>query len=669
MPTRREFLITTAGALALKGQQSEKPRLRRSECFFGMHFDLHPAKSDTALGRDVTDEMIGNFLSRVKPDYIQYDCKGHAGYLGFPSKTGTSSPGIVRDSLEVWRRATARHGVALFIHFSGAWDSLAVAQHPEWARVRPDGKPDDRQTSLWGPYVDALMIPQLKEAAAKYDLDGAWIDGECWAVSPDYCEAAKRAFKEATGLDALPVKAGDPGWLEFLELNRKQFRGYVKHYVDVLHEFRPKFQVASNWLYSTYVPEQPDLPVDFISGDYLGNASISTARLEARYMAQTGKPWDLMAWGFVSNRANPAGPIHKPAAQLQQEAAVVVAQGGGFQIYYQPTRAGHINGRNVAVMERVAKFCRARRELSHKSETVPQIGVLLSTHDLYTASGKLFGGWGRWSDPARGIVDALVENQFPVDVIPEWRLNKIASQYGAIVVPDWRDIGTAVRDTLVEYARSGGKLILAGAETCGLFRDEVPVRFLGTPSNQSAFIPADEVFCNAGGAWQDVEPERDARVLLTRYPTHDDTRDAKCAATVSRLGKGSVAAIYGPLGAIFAATHAPAARQLARAVVSAVWRPAVRVTAPPTVEIVLRRKSGRMMLHLLNATSMQVANDYLGVDYIPAAGPVEIAMSLPAKPRSVTLQPEGQQLAGTWRNGNWTGAVDRVQLHSIVVFE
>ncbi len=669
MPTRREFIAAAAASFAARGQQQEKPRLRRSECFFGMHFDLHPSKSDTALGRDVTEPMIEDFLSRVRPDYVQYDCKGHAGYLGFPSKTGTPSPGIVRDSLEVWRRVTARHGVALFIHFSGAWDSLAVAQHPEWARVRPDGKPDERQTSLWGPYVDKLMIPELKEAASRYDLDGAWIDGECWAVNPDYCDAAKRAFREATGLDRLPQEAGEPGWLEFLELNRRQFRKYVKHYVDVLHEFRPKFQVASNWLYSTYVPEKPELPVDFISGDYLGNASISTARLEARYMAQTGKPWDLMAWGFVSSRANPPGPVHKPAVQLEQEAAVVLAQGGGFQIYYQPTRAGHISEKHIAVMERVGGFCRARQEASHKSETVPQIGVLLSTHDLYNTTGKLFGGWGKWSAPARGIVDALVENQYSVDVIPEWKLGDIAGGYPAIVAPDWRDIGSSARDALAEYAKSGGALIAVGAETCGLFREHLPVRFTGPPSEQRAFLPADEVFCNAGGVWQDAEPLAGARVLLSRFATHDDHRDAKCAATVSAFGKGRIAAIYGPLGAIFAATHAPAARQVVHTVVSAVFKPALSISAPPPVEVVLRRKDGRLMLHLLNAAAMQVANDYLGVDYIPPVGPVDIRVTLPARPRRVMLLPEGRPLAGAWSEGAWTGSLAGVPVHSIVVFE
>ena len=43
--------------------------------------------------------MIETFLRRVGPDYVQYDCKGHPGYAGYPSLVGTPSPGIVNDSL------------------------------------------------------------------------------------------------------------------------------------------------------------------------------------------------------------------------------------------------------------------------------------------------------------------------------------------------------------------------------------------------------------------------------------------------------------------------------------------------------------------------------------------------------------------------------------------
>src|ERR1019366_4770068 len=144
--------------------------------------------------------MVSHLLESCRPDFVQYDSKGHPGYLGFPSSTGMSAPGIVQDSLALWRRVTAAHGVSLYSHFSGVLDELAVAKHPDWARVDEVGKRDPTQTSLFGPYERELMISELTEAALKYDLDGSWVDGDCWAVRPDYCDAARHKFAELTGI-------------------------------------------------------------------------------------------------------------------------------------------------------------------------------------------------------------------------------------------------------------------------------------------------------------------------------------------------------------------------------------------------------------------------------------------------------------------------------------
>ena len=662
---RREFLV--AAAVLARRLKAAPARPPRKDCFFGIHLDLHPSDRDRDLGRDLTEEMIERFLDRVRPDFVQYDCKGHAGFLGYPSKVSRSAP-IVQDSLAIWRRVTARHGVALYIHFSGVWDSLAVRERPEWARRRPDGKPDDRQTSTFGPYVDARMIPQLEEVIQKYDLDGVWVDGECWATNPDYSKQAAAAFRRATGIRRLPKGAGEPGWLEFLEFNREQFRRYVRRYVDAIHAFRPGIQIASNWLYSTFVPEKPDIPVDFISGDYLGNASISAARLEARYISQTDKPWDLMAWGFQSPWSNPVGPVHKPAVQICQEAAVVLAQGGAFQVYYQPTRAGWIDDRHVQVMAGVARFCRARQALSHRSQTVPQIGLLFSTTSLYTTSKRLFGGWGTAVNPARGLLDALIESQLPVDIIPEWKLPEIAARYPLIVVPDWPNLGVMVRDQLREYLRGGGRLLVAGAENARLFAEELQVKLAGRATDQEAWIPGDEVFANFRGLWQTVEPDG-AEVIESRFPTYDDRKNAQCAATWSRAGAGEIVGFYGPLGTVFALTHAPAAREVVRRLVRRLFGPMVTVESPPTVEVVLRRKNGLLLVHLLNATAMQVAGDYSAVDFVPPIGPVRVRVRLPRPPRQVRLEPEGRSLTGAWSDGVWSGEVPRLEIHTIVAIE
>jgi len=662
---RREFL----GCLVAAGGFSQNPPRTRSraDCFFGLHFDLHPQATDTALGRDVTEEMVENLLRRVQPDFVQYDYKGHVGYLGYPSKVSASAP-IVKDSLAIWRKVTARHGVRLYIHFSGVWDEVAVKDHPEWARVDAQGQRDSRITSTFSDYVDQRMIPQLKEAIDRYAIDGAWVDGECWAVQPDYHPKAAEAFRAATGLAQLPKAPGEPGWQQFLELNREQFRRYVRRYVEELHRYRPGFEIASNWLYTTYVPERPELPVDFISGDYLGNAAISLARLEARYLSWVGKPWDLMAWGFQSARQNEVGAVHKPAVQLMQEAAVVLAQGGGFQIYYQPTRAGYLDGRHVEVMARVARFCRDRQSWCHHSETVPAVGVLFSGYSLYHTVPRLFGGWGAAVRPAQGWVDALVDNQIPVDVIPDCRLAELAHRYGCIVVPEWPDIGERATETLLEYLREGGRLLISGPENSRRFARALQVELQGQPQRVNAYIPGKEVFANVSGLWQDLQPAG-AFVVAYRHPTYDSTRDARPAATLNRWGDGQILAIYGQPGIAYAVTHSPETRRLLGSLLRQIYEPSIHYEGPPTVELVRRTKDGQQILHLLNATGMQVAADYSAVEFIPPVGPIQLRLQLDSPPRNARWEPGGEPARGDWNGTTWTVHLSRLEIHQMLVWE
>ncbi|MDR3718800.1 MAG: hypothetical protein P4K98_08355 [Bryobacteraceae bacterium] len=672
--TRRQFAaLAAAGAAASLAHPAEAApgRLRRADSFFGLHFDLHPNEKDTALGRDVSAEMVERLLAAAKPDFVQYDSKGHPGWLGWPSQVGPSAPGIVKDSLEIWRKVSAAHNVALYIHFSGVWDTQACARHPEWARIDKDGQRDKNETSTFGPYVDELMIRELREAASKYDLDGAWVDGECWATNPDYAPAVQEAFRKATGIEALPKGPKDRGWLEFLELNREQFRRYVRHYVEALHQSHPKFQIASNWLYSTFVPEEPTLPVDFLSGDYLGNASISTARLEARYLSQTGRPWDLMAWGFQQAESNKIGSVHKPAIQLQQEASVVLAQGGGFQVYYVPSRAGWFETSHIDVMRRVGEFCRARQKASHKSATVPQIGVVFSGQSLYATTNKLFGGWGSATDSARGWVDALAALQYSVDVVPDWKLDKVKSEYPLLVLPEWTALGGALKKSLLEYVSAGGVLLASGAANAELFGNETGIRLLGQEATvQEAYLGGSEVLANLHGLWRDVEPV-EANVLASRFPIYDTRGGGKPAAVARRSGKGEIVLVPGPLGSVYAQTHTPAVRDFVKRLIAPRFRPLVQVAAPPTVEVVLRRKDGKLLIHLLNSAGMQVAGDYATTDFIPEVGP--IALRLSWAPSKVQLAPDGQILMpvhNQLRGKNfWEIRVPKLHIHSVVMVE
>ena len=156
-----------------------KRRLRRSESFLGIHFDFHADDDCTEIGKNTTREMIENIIKRVKPDYIQCECKGHRGLSSYPTKVGNQAPGIIGDPLKIWRDVTAEYGVALYMHYSGVWDTEAIKHHPEWARIDENGNIDPNNTSTFGPYVDELLIPQLKELSDEYGEEGVWVDGEC----------------------------------------------------------------------------------------------------------------------------------------------------------------------------------------------------------------------------------------------------------------------------------------------------------------------------------------------------------------------------------------------------------------------------------------------------------------------------------------------------------
>lgn len=400
--------------------ESRKKPPARNNAFFGLHFDLHPSKTDTELGADVSTENIARLLNRVKPDYVQYDCKGHVGWAGYPTKIGWPAPGIKKDSLAVWRKVTREQGVALFIHYSGVWDSQAIEHHPEWARIDEKGNRDPNNTSVFGAYKDEFLIPQLKEVTSGYELDGVWVDGECWAAQLDYSPRALDAWKKETGLRTAPKDRNDPRWLDWKMFNRRAFENYLCHWVDALHAFNPNLQITSNWMYTSFAPKPLVAKLDFLSGDYSPSLSLDRARVEARYLASTGMPWDLMAWGF--DKGKDQGWSIKTPVQLMQEAAVVLMQGGGFQIYHQPTRSGYIVDAIIDQEGQVADFCRARQEVSFKSKTVPQIALLLSSESHWDKSEKIFSPLGGEFDDLEGALHALLELHYSVDILAEHQL-------------------------------------------------------------------------------------------------------------------------------------------------------------------------------------------------------------------------------------------------------
>jgi hypothetical protein len=576
----------------------------------------------------------------------------------------------MQDALALWRKATRERSIGLFIHYSGVWDSVAVAHRQEWARVDAEGNPDPNATSTFGPYVDELLIPQLKEVIELHDLDGAWVDGDCWATKLDYSPRAIEQWRQETGAAETPKDRSAPNWLAWKMFNRRHFERYLAHWVDAIHAFRPTFQAASNWMYSTFAPKPVEANVDYLSGDYSPTRSVDRARTEARYLANAGMPWDLMAWGF--NWGKDLGQDLKPALQLQQEAGVVLMQGGGFQIYYQPTRAGYVADEIIDTTGQVADFCRARQQVSHKSTSVPQVALLLSSETLWDRMDNVYAPLPQdelYGD-LDGTLQALLELHYSVDVLAEHQLLPRLTEFPLIVLPDCHRLDDAFKQALLDYVQGGGRLLLLGQRCARLFEPQLGVRFDGEPQQVNAELAADSGTANANGVWQSVTPST-AQVIGWRYPTRDTRKQGEAAATINHDGQGQIGAVYGPLPSVYFRTHHHALRRFIGEVMRQLFPdPAVRVNAPSCVDIALRSTpKGKLSLHLLNLAEAQRAERFINTDYIPTVGPVEVQLRVADKPKRVRWVPEGRRLKWSWEDGTLTVTLPVLHIHGVLVVE
>ena len=655
-------------AIAITGEcVMAAPANWHEDAFFGLHYDQHANEGDTVLGRDTTYEHIREQLEKVKPDFVQYDCKGHPGYTSYRTKVGSPSPGIVNDALKIWREVTRDMGIPLSIHFSGVWDSRAIQLHPEWARIGEDGKPHPNYTSPLSAYTEELMIPQLLEVVREYGIDGMWIDGENWASLPCYSEACKAEFTKRTGIEEAPAKAGEPHWDEWLAVQRSLFVEHVTKYADAVHAANPNVLVCSNWMYSVRQPEPIAAPVDYLSGDFDPSFGAERACAEARFLASRGKPWDLMAWSFL--RTGGAGWTMKTAVHLCQEVSEVLAQGGAVFIYNTPQRPGRLTPWHQDILAEVARFCRKRQAYCHKTATIPQVAILHSESFYYRHNAPLFN-FGDANRPMEGALHAVLENGYSADVLNEDMLLERIRDYPIIVVPEQEGIPGNVVEALRAYVRNGGRLLASGHRVCEEYPDLAGVE--AAEGTQGGWVPADNGCVTVSAPWRNVTLNTATELApLLNEQEPGATLAGTPAATINRMGEGVVAAIHGPVFRDYHRTHYPRLRRFIGDTLNALDAPGlIRVGGPWWIELSARKKDGRTLLQFVNRSCAGcLAPNRHTVEHVPDAGPFTVTVPMPQRPARCYMAPGETGLEWMWRDGLLTAKIAGLAIHNVLVIE
>ncbi|AEI48209.1 alpha-L-fucosidase [Runella slithyformis] len=641
---------------------SAQTPLRRSESFFGLHFDFHAGLSDTLIGKTLTDSMIDSLLVKVKPDFIQVDCKGHPGVTSYPTKVGHTPKRFEKDILRLFREVTKRHGVALYLHYSGVWDDEAVKRHPHWSRINAEGKRDNQKTSLWSAYSDSLLIPQLKEMS-DYGVDGVWVDGDCWATEPDYCTAAVEEFRMRTGIQEIPKKKSDPNYGQWLEFHRTAFRRYVRNYTDALHQYNPRFQVASNWSFSAMMPEPVDINVDFLSGDTEPLNGVNQSAFQARCLAPQGKPWDLMSWSFGYGWDDQVLSA-KSAVQLSQEAAQVISMGGGYQAYWTQHRDGSLKTYAYGTMAALAAFCRERQPFCQNTKPVPQVALLYSNTGYKSEITTVYNTGDGKHTAMIGTLNALLYSQLPTEILQEHHLLGHTKEYPVIIIPEWKKLNEQLRNELVDYARQGGNLIVIGSETVKLFEKELGVTLHST-THSIPFWGFDHLITGTKATY------RPFQLLPGTQPfgqwfSQEDTRFAQAPiASIASLGKGKIAGIYFNFGEQHYKRETYAGRDFLGTLVKQLFQPTVEVKGSKMVNVALNQKNGTTYVNLINMAGNHANKSIHANDEIPPLYGLQVSVKTPRRPRQVVLQPENKPLPFAYKNGKAVFTISKLAIHSI----
>jgi hypothetical protein len=645
--------------------QTEKPtqKLKRADCFFGVHFDLHASEDITDAGKTLTAEMIDTFLLKVKPDFIQIDCKGHPGISSYPTKAGYHVKGFEKDPLKLFREITAKNNVALFMHYSGVWDNKAVKEHPGWDLIRADRKPSRQKVSFFSPYLDSILIPQLKELS-DYGVDGAWIDGECWAVEPDYGKESLRRFKEETGITEIPKSPADKYYPEFLEYTRELFRTHLTKYIDAIHQYNPEFQITSNWAYSSIMPEKVTIGVDYLSGDVTPQNGVYRSAFEARCLAPQGKPWDLMAWGFSWDGGKMPMSV-KSAVQLEQEAAQIIAMGGGVQFYFQQNRDLSIKPWLATMLSEIGTFCRERQQYCHKAKAVPQIALLFPTSSHQRNGTRAYSN-STWK--LEGSLYMILDGQYPVEILMEHHLNGNMDKYPLIIIPECNYLDTAFIEELRKYVSNGGNLLVIGSETAGLFKKELGIVSLEQQEATPEFIAAANSIGGIRSQYAKVELSPETEVISTYYKGSDFSQKGEIVASSSnRVGKGKISAIYFNAGSAYAEYKSHILRDyISQHIQSMFPEPLVKVSGSHLVHVAVNHLNDRTYVNLINASGDHNSKTSIGYDEVPFLKDLKIEIKTGSQPKKIILQPEGKEMAVDFRNGVSSVVLSDLYIHSIL---
>jgi hypothetical protein len=267
------------------------------------------------------------------------------------------------------------------------------------------------------------------------------------------------------------------------------------------------------------------------------------------------------------------------------------------------------------------------------------------------------------------VLQGLVESQHCLQIVSEHHLRGHLAEWPLIVLPECEHLDADFRDELVDYVKGGGRLLVVGPKAAAQFVKELDVvPDAAEPAKGPVRLEHGASKAEFATVWQGVKPGSTARRFGAFLPANDTSSPARPAATLTPLGRGTIAAAWLNLGERCADGKTPAARDFLDALARELFpKPMVEVSGSHDVDVSLARNHGKLQVHLVNTSGPHATEPF--VDAIAPVGPLEVTLRADSRPKRITLEPGGRSLEFKHANGETRFTVAELPIHGIAVVE
>jgi hypothetical protein len=317
------------------------------------------------------------------------------------------------------------------------------------------------------------------------------------------------------------------------------------------------------------------------------------------------------------------------------------------------------------MMEDIGNFCRERQPFCHKAVSVPQIALVYPTASYRKNSTVPFSGS---SSKLQGALYALMDGGQAVEILMEHHLKGRMKEYPLIVIPECDYLETDFKKELSEYVISGGNLLLIGASTALLFKEELGIISAETTPVQNRFISVNEKIGSIRSEITEVTL-RDGSQPLSYFYQGSDFRypSGEIASSLSRFGKGKAAAVYFNAGTSYAEYKTFILRDFINNITDKLFPDKlVEIRGSKLVHVTVNKLNDRLYVNLINTAGDHTGKNTIGYDGVPALTDIDVAIRTGKKPQKIILQPEGRSLDFSFSDGKYHVKIPVLRLHEIL---